>query len=142
MIEIFKQRFFKTKSSPRQPDAVGGNNFSSVSSLLSSMRTRRQDFSRHEIRHWQAARVAFYERSNSHPLQQLYADVVLDAHLSALLSNRMAQVLHQPFVFRDAQGFVRRNLIQSTASAVVSDFVNLRAGEYFLWLFADLGRTS
>lgn len=61
---------------------------------------------RQEISHWQMARQ---ERINpeapyTYLLQELYKDVMIDSHLSAMVENRILRITNKTFVIKDKKG--------------------------------------
>ena len=118
MLEKLKNTFF-AKKNPAPSARIKSP--SSIHQILGQHKKRTDSFARHEISHWKEARNAFYDptRPSSYALQQLYADVLLDAHLSALIQTRVLRILHQNFVFKDPQGHVDKNLLRFFEQTVV-----------------------
>lgn len=61
---------------------------------------------RQEIQHWQMARQ---ERMNieapyTYLLQELYKDVMIDTHLTAMVENRILRITNKTFVIKDKKG--------------------------------------
>ena len=61
---------------------------------------------RREIGHWQQARTLRYraECPLTYALQEVYMDTMLDAHLSAVIGNRILRLQNKRYVIRDAKG--------------------------------------
>ena len=108
MLEKLKNTFF-AKKTPTPSARIKSS--SALHQLLGQHKKRGDSFARHEISHWKEARNAFYDptRPSSYAIQQLYADVLLDAHLSALIQTRVLRILHQNFVFKNQEGHVDKN---------------------------------
>lgn len=72
------------------------------------MNMQQQDFSayRREIAHWQQARSLRYHHKCplTYALQDVYMDTMLDAHLSAVIGNRVLRLQNKRYVLRNAKG--------------------------------------
>ena len=103
----------------------------------------KQSFSayRREIGHWQQARTLRYrsECPLTHALQEVYMDTMLDAHLSAVVSNRILRLQNKRYVVRDAKGrlqeektsWLERGWFQELVGHVVA---SVFYGYSLLWL--------
>ena len=73
---------------------------------------QKQAFSayRREIEHWQWARNLRYATDCplTYAMQEVYKDTMLDAHLSAVINNRMLRMINKHYVIRDAEGVVSK----------------------------------
>jgi len=61
---------------------------------------------RQEITHWQMARQERInpEQPYTYLLQELYKDVMIDSHLSAVIENRILRITNKTFVLKDKKG--------------------------------------
>ena len=96
---------------------------------------------RREISHWQQARAL---RTNareplSYALQEVYTDVMLDTHLSAVINNRILRLQNRRYVVYDASGqvdaerttWLEQNWFQDIINYVVS---SIFYGYSLIWI--------
>ncbi|MDD2489237.1 MAG: DUF935 family protein [Bacteroidales bacterium] len=70
-----------------------------------------QSLFRKEVEDWKSARAVFLDPLNplSYPLQQLYADAMLDQHLQGAIEQRILKTLNKVYVLKDKQGNIDYN---------------------------------
>ena len=104
---------------------------------------QKQDASkyRREVEHWQWARNLRYRSSEplSYALQEVYTDAMVDAHLSAVVTNRVLRLQNKRYVLRNAQGelqkarsqWLQRSWFQELIGHVVS---SIFYGYSLIWI--------
>ncbi|MRJ09175.1 DUF935 family protein [Ornithobacterium rhinotracheale] len=72
-----------------------------VTQLMVDIIRRQKRLWRMEINHWQSARYARYqvEFPRTYPLEEVYQDIMLDGHLTAVTENRTLRVVNNDFIF-------------------------------------------
>ncbi|MDY3512972.1 phage portal protein family protein [Riemerella anatipestifer] len=72
-----------------------------VTQLMLDIIRRQRRLWRMEINHWQSARYARYqpEFPRTYPMEEVYQDILLDGHLTAVTENRTLRVVNNDFIF-------------------------------------------
>lgn len=83
---------------------LGKNNtkdIKKVTQLMVDIIRRQRRLWRMEINHWQNARFARYntEFPRTYPMDEVYQDIMLDGHLTAVTENRTLRVVNNDFIF-------------------------------------------
>ncbi|QAR31132.1 DUF935 family protein [Ornithobacterium rhinotracheale] len=89
---------FKQKINLGKTDA---KDIKKITQLMVDIIRRQKRLWRMEINHWQSARYARYqvEFPRTYPLEEVYQDIMLDGHLTAVTENRTLRVVNNDFIF-------------------------------------------
>lgn len=77
------------------------DNISKITNLMVDVIKRQRRLYRKEINDWQAARFAFYQAEipRFYPMQEVYEDIMLDGHLTAVTEDRTLRTTNKDYVF-------------------------------------------
>lgn len=76
-------------------------NIEKITNLMVDIIRRQKRLWRKEITDWQAARYAYYQSQipRNYPMQELYDDIMLDGHLTAVTENRTLRCTNRDYIF-------------------------------------------
>lgn len=77
------------------------DNINKITNLMVDVIRRQRRLYRKEINDWQAARYAFYQADipRFYPMQEVYEDIMLDGHLTAVTEDRTLRTTNKDYVF-------------------------------------------
>lgn len=77
------------------------DNINKITNLMVDVIRRQRRLYRKEINDWQAARYAFYQAEipRFYPMQEVYEDIMLDGHLTAVTEDRTLRTTNKDYVF-------------------------------------------
>jgi hypothetical protein len=80
---------------------VNTQNIENVTSLMVDLIRRQKRLWRKEITDWQAARYAYYQTEipRNFPIQEVYDDIMLDGHLTAVTEDRTLRCTNRDYIF-------------------------------------------
>ena len=80
---------------------VNTQNIEKVTSLMVDLIRRQKRLWRKEINDWQAARYAYYQSQipRNFPIQEVYDDIMLDGHLTAVTEDRTLRCTNRDYIF-------------------------------------------
>lgn len=80
---------------------VDSSNISKITDLMVDVIRRQRRLWRKEINDWQAARYAFYQSEipRFFPMQEVYDDIMLDGHLTAVTEDRTLRTVNEDYIF-------------------------------------------
>lgn len=76
-------------------------NIENITKLMVDIVRRQKRLWRKEITDWQAARYAYYQSEipRNYPMQELYDDIMLDGHLTAVTEDRTLRCTNRDYIF-------------------------------------------
>lgn len=88
------------KGNAVKPKNFNANDVKQVSQLMIDLIRRSRRMTRIELNDWQSARMSRYNRINPtcYKLMQVYDDVMLDGHLTAVTENRTLRSINKKFI--------------------------------------------
>jgi len=80
---------------------VDTNDITKITNLMVDVIRRQRRLWRKEINDWQAARYAYYQSDipRFFPMQEVYDDVMLDGHLTAVTEDRTLRTTNEDYIF-------------------------------------------
>lgn len=80
---------------------VDANDISKITNLMVDVIRRQRRLWRKEINDWQAARYAYYQSDipRFFPMQEVYDDIMLDGHLTAVTEDRTLRTINKDYIF-------------------------------------------
>lgn len=80
---------------------VNTQNIEKVTSLMVDLIRRQKRLWRKEITDWQAARYSYYQSQipRNFPMQEVYDDIMLDGHLTAVTEDRTLRCTNRDYIF-------------------------------------------
>lgn len=80
---------------------VDANDITKITNLMVDVIRRQRRLWRKEINDWQAARFAYYQSDipRFFPMQEVYDDVMLDGHLTAVTEDRTLRTINENYIF-------------------------------------------
>ena len=80
---------------------ASSQNIEKVTNLMVDLIRRQKRLWRKEITDWQAARYAYYQSDipKNFPMQELYDDIMLDGHLTAVTEDRTLRCTNRDYIF-------------------------------------------
>lgn len=80
---------------------VNSGDITKITNLMVDVIRRQRRLWRKEINDWQAARYAFYQSEipRFYPMQELYDDIMLDGHLTAVTEDRTLRTINEDYIF-------------------------------------------
>lgn len=80
---------------------VDPNDITKITNLMVDVIRRQRRLWRKEINDWQAARYAYYQSDipRFFPIQEVYDDVMLDGHLTAVTEDRTLRTINEDYIF-------------------------------------------
>lgn len=81
--------------------AVNTNDITKITNLMVDVIRRQRRLWRKEINDWQAARYAYYQSDipRFYPMQEVYDDIMLDGHLTAVTEDRTLRTINEDYIF-------------------------------------------
>lgn len=81
--------------------SVTSNDINKITDLMVDVIRRQRRLWRKEINDWQAARYSYYQSDipRFFPLQEVYDDIMLDGHLTAVTEQRTLRTINENFIF-------------------------------------------
>ena len=80
---------------------VNANDITKITNLMVDVIRRQRRLWRKEINDWQAARYAYYQSDipRFFPMQEVYDDIMLDGHLTAVTEDRTLRTINEDYIF-------------------------------------------
>ena len=80
---------------------VDANDITKITNLMVDVIRRQRRLWRKEINDWQAARYAYYQSDipRFFPMQEVYDDIMLDGHLTAVTEDRTLRTINEDYIF-------------------------------------------
>lgn len=80
---------------------VDANDITKITNLMVDVIHRQRRLWRKEINDWQAARYAYYQSDipRFFPMQEVYDDIMLDGHLTAVTEDRTLRTINKDYIF-------------------------------------------
>lgn len=80
---------------------VDANDITKITNLMVDVIRRQRRLWRKEINDWQAARFAYYQSDipRFFPMQEVYDDIMLDGHLTAVTEDRTLRTTNENYIF-------------------------------------------
>lgn len=120
---------------------VSSQNIENVTNLMVDLIRRQKRLWRKEITDWQAARYAYYQSDipKNFPMQELYDDIMLDGHLTAVTEDRTLRCTNRDYIFT-IDGIKDDELTKFIEDQEWFDLVleeahkSIYRGETFIWI--------
>lgn len=80
---------------------VNSGDINKITNLMVDVIRRQRRLWRKEINDWQAARYAYYQSEipRFYPMQEVYDDIMLDGHLTAVTEDRTLRTINEDYIF-------------------------------------------
>lgn len=80
---------------------VDSADITKITNLMVDVIRRQRRLWRKEINDWQAARYAYYQSDipRFYPMQEVYEDIMLDGHLTAVTEDRTLRTINEDYIF-------------------------------------------
>jgi hypothetical protein len=80
---------------------VDSGDITKITNLMVDVIRRQRRLWRKEINDWQAARYAYYQSDipRFYPMQEVYEDIMLDGHLTAVTEDRTLRTINEDYIF-------------------------------------------
>jgi hypothetical protein len=120
---------------------VNSGDINKITNLMVDVIRRQRRLWRKEINDWQAARYAYYQSEipRFYPMQEVYDDIMLDGHLTAVTEDRTLRTINEDYIFA-IDGIKDDKLTAFIEDQEWFDYVLEEAhkttynGEAFLWI--------
>lgn len=120
---------------------VDANDITKITNLMVDVIRRQRRLWRKEINDWQAARYAYYQSDipRFFPMQEVYDDIMLDGHLTAVTEDRTLRTINKDYIF-SIDGIKNDKLTEFIEDQEWFDYVLEEAhkttykGEALLWV--------
>lgn len=120
---------------------VDANDITKITNLMVDVIRRQRRLWRKEINDWQAARYAYYQSDipRFFPMQEVYDDIMLDGHLTAVTEDRTLRTINKDYIF-SIDGIKNDKLTEFIEDQEWFDYVLEEAhkttykGEALLWI--------
>ncbi len=115
-------------------------NINKITDLMVDVIRRQRRLYRKEINDWQSARYAFYQSEipRFYPMQEVYEDIMLDGHLTAVTEDRTLRCTNKDYIF-EIDGIKDEKLTEYIKDQEWFDVVldeahkSIYRGETFIW---------